>query len=204
MSSNDSLEPRLWKPRSIEETLALYRDWSGTYDADLLASGYATPTRAATALAPLTDPTAPILDFGCGTGLSGLALRDAGFTTIDGTDITVEMLELAKAKDIYREIWLSAPGKLDVSTKGYSAILAAGVVSLGAAPPETLDLLLASLPAGGHLAFSFNDPTLADPGFTGHLEQLVGTGGHQIVFRDHGPHLPEKGMGSDVIILRKA
>jgi len=202
--TKDTLDTKLWKPRSVDDTIALYRDWSATYDADVLGSGYVTPTRAATALASLVDLSAPILDFGCGTGLSGQALRDAGFTTIDGTDITPEMLDLARSKKIYRSLWQSNPGELSVKPNTYATILAAGVISLGAAPPETLDLLLQVLPSGGHLAFSYNDPTLTDPSYVGHLEKITDCGNHSIVFREHGPHLPDKGMGSDVIILRKA
>ena len=92
---------------------------------------------------------------------------------------------------------------MGVKSGSYATILAAGVVSLGAAPPETLRRLLGVLPSGGHLAFSYNDPTLEDRTYTGALDALVAEG-HKVVFRDHGPHLPQKGMGSDVIIIRKA
>ncbi len=61
--TNDTLDTKLWKPRSVDDTMALYRDWSATYDADVLASGYATPTRAATALAPLVDLNGPSAGF---------------------------------------------------------------------------------------------------------------------------------------------
>ncbi len=201
--ANDPLNTQLWKPRSVEETMALYRGWAATYDADVLGSGYVTPTRAAAALAPMMDLAAPILDFGCGTGLSGLALQAAGFPTIDGTDITPEMLDGARTKGIYRRLWLCVPGFLDLEPGAYAAILAAGVVSLGAAPPETLDLLLGVLNPGGYLAFSYNDPTLADARFTGKLDDLLAGGTVTLAFRGHGPHLPDKGMGSDVIILRR-
>ncbi len=69
--------------------------------------------------------------------------------------------------------------------------------------PKRWTCLLGVLPSKGHLAFSYNDPTLADPAYTGQLDALIADG-HSIVFRSHGPHLPEKGMGSDVIILCKA
>jgi predicted TPR repeat methyltransferase len=201
--ASETMNTQLWKPRSVAETLQVYADWAKDYDADVLASGYATPTRAATALAEFVAPDAPILDFGCGTGLSGKALRAAGLTTFDGTDISTEMLALAQGQNLYRRIWQSNPGVLDVIAGAYTAILACGVVSLGAAPPETLDLLIDKLGRGGHLAFSYNDPTLADPAFTGHLARLIANGGVNEIYRAHGPHLPQKGMGSDVIILRK-
>ena len=126
-----------------------------------------------------------------------------GFTTIDGTDITPEMLDLARTKEVYRNLWQSIAGELDIKPDTYTTILAAGVISLGAAPAETLDLLLGILPTGGHLAFSYNDPTLANPTYIGHLEDILSSKGFHLVFREHGPHLPEKGMGSDVIVLRK-
>jgi predicted TPR repeat methyltransferase len=54
------------------------------------------PHRIAAALKPYVQPSDRILDFGCGTGLSGLALQNAGFTNIDGLDISAPMLEKAK------------------------------------------------------------------------------------------------------------
>lgn len=200
--SKDTLNTKLWKPRSVAETKAIYQEWAADYDADVMGSGYATPKRLAEALADLADPKTTLLDFGCGTGLSGQALRDAGFQTIDGTDITPEMLEKANDKGIYRKTWLSDPGALNFAQGEYAVIVAAGVVSLGAAPPETLEQLIAKILPGGFLAFSYNDPTLADQSYTDALGAILANGQAEVVHRAHGPHLPDKGMGSDVIILR--
>jgi len=46
----------------------------------------------------------PVLDVGCGTGVSGLFLRDVGFADIHGSDFLPEMLALAKEKDIYNTL----------------------------------------------------------------------------------------------------
>jgi len=197
-------EPQLWTPRSVAETVALYRDWASTYDKDVLASGYVTPMRLAKAMAETADLTQPVLDFGCGTGLSGQAMRDVGFKSIDGTDITQEMLEIAQGRGIYRKTWLSEPDTLSVAQNEYQTICATGVVSLGAAPASLLAILLAVLPAGGHLGFSYNDPTLADQSYQTALDTLIENGDASLIFREHGPHLLEKNMGSDVIILRKS
>jgi len=65
-----------------------YDDWADSYDTDLRENEYRTPARCAAALARVLERRdAPILDFACGTGISGAALKEAGFTTIDGTDI---------------------------------------------------------------------------------------------------------------------
>jgi len=44
------------------------------------------------------------MDLACGTGISGLALKAAGFTCIDGYDFVQAMLDRAAAKGIYRLI----------------------------------------------------------------------------------------------------
>lgn len=199
----DVLRPSLWTPRPVAETIAVYADWADNYDADVAARGYRTPDRLAKALADHASPDAEILDFGCGTGIGGAALRRAGFETIDGTDVTPEMLQKAETRGIYRKTWLSTPDEIGFATGTYPVIVAVGVVSLGAAPPETLAPLVAKLDAGGLLALSFNDPTLADPAYTDALDAQLTRAQAEVIFREHGPHLDDVGMESDVIILRR-
>lgn len=199
----DVLRPELWTPRPVEETMAVYAAWAETYDADIMARGYHTPDRIAEALQARIKPDRCILDFGCGTGLSGKVLQQAGFSNLHGTDITAEMLEKAAARGVYGKTWLSQPGELSFGRGAYPAIVAAGVVSLGAAPPETLGALVAKLNTGGMLALSFNDPTLDDQSYADALGTEVGSGRAEIVFREHGPHLDDVDMGADIIILRR-
>ena len=92
---------KAYKARDAASTRALYDDWAASYEAEVAENGYATPARCAEALKGQTaDMSAPILDFGCGTGLSGLALKLAGFETIDGVDLSAEMLEGARSKSV--------------------------------------------------------------------------------------------------------
>jgi len=201
-------EPKLWTPRSVAETQEVYAQWAGTYEVDVTAMNYATPARVAAAVGPHVDESAPILDFGCGTGLSGLAMAKAGYSTIDGTDISEPMLHFAhgKAHDgrpVYRQLWLGTPGEVKASPGTYGCIIATGVVSLGAAPPEMLRVLLDALAPGGILAFSYNDPTLADDSYISALDSVLAGGTARQLFREHGPHLSEKVTGSDVIVLAR-
>lgn len=202
---NKRPEDDLWTPRTVEETQAIYRRWAKEYDSDVLNWGYATPTRVARALrAAGADVNQPILDFGCGTGLSGQALAAEGFNLVDGTDISPEMLAKAKERDLYRSIWLGQPGKCDEVRPGdYAGIVATGVVSMGAAPPETLALLISLLAPGNLLAFSYNDATLADSGYMAALDSACKTDGVALAFEEHGPHLPELKAESTVYVLQR-
>lgn len=201
--SEDTLQPQLWKPRSVDETLDVYKDWADTYDDDVTGKGYVTPFRIADALSGLIEPGHAILDFGCGTGISGAALTAKGLGPVDGTDISEPMVDKARAKGIYRSLWVSEPGETPATPGDYEVIVAAGVISLGAAPPETLDQLLASSAAGGFILLSFNDPTIEHGSYDAYLETVIADGKADLISRDHGPHLTDIEMGSDVIVLRR-
>ncbi|WP_171207519.1 MULTISPECIES: class I SAM-dependent methyltransferase [unclassified Ruegeria] len=191
---------------SSQETQDLYQDWAASYDDEVAENGYATPRRVAAALwAHLPEPQTPILDYGCGTGLSGLALHETGFRVLDGMDPTPKMLEGAQAKGVYRNLkGFDIDDPAPLQNGAYSVIAAIGVIGTGAAPPETFDLLMNALPKSGILAFSFNDHTLDDPAFTSRLTDWVDTGAARILFRESGPHLPRQNLNSDVILLEKA
>lgn len=189
-----------------QETRAHYQKWAASYEDEVAEHGYATPGRVAEALwAKLPEPETPILDYGCGTGLSGVALHKAGFHVLDGVDPTAEMLKGAAAKGVYRNlttIEITDPNPLEPGE--YKAIAAIGVIGAGAAPPATFDMLMKALPKGGLLAFSFNDHTLEDPGYTGRLHEWLDMGAARLLFREHGPHLPGLDLKSDVYVVEKA
>lgn len=181
-----------------------YDAWAASYDAEIAENGYATPGRCAAALAAVADLAAPVLDIGCGTGLSGLALKMAGFATVDGTDLSAEMLARAEARGVYRRLFagdLNEP--LPVAPGAYGAMAAVGVISPGHAPPETVDAVLARLAPGGTFVFSLNDHALAEPAFAGKADEVAAAGAADLVFREHGPHLPGIGLESTVFVLRR-
>jgi len=193
----------LWTRRSPEESRALYADWADRYDDDMATGGYATPGRIARALSGFMPLEEPVLDFGCGTGISGMALATEGFSLIDGTDISEKMLEHARDKPAYRRLWMSDPGTLATEPGEYRAIIATGVISLGAAPPETLDLLLSRLAPGGLVVFSHNEATYADAAYIARVDAALNEGRAKELFRNNGPHLADKGMESTVFVLKK-
>ena len=91
-----------------EETLAHYEAWADTYDEEITENNYAQPSRCASALAQFsTIDEINVLDIGCGSGLSGLALNDFGFKNIDGCDFSPSMLEKAKSTNVYQKLFLA-------------------------------------------------------------------------------------------------
>lgn len=186
-------------------TQAQYDALSEAYEAELSENDYATPARVATALrAVVSNTDLPTLDFGCGTGLGGLALRLNGFRAIDGTDTSPDMLEAAKAKGFYHRLWLGQPDDAPLFLPGsYPVIVAVDVIGPGGAPADTIDRLMRLLPKGGLLAFSLNDKALQDKAYECRVNDWVDPGAARLLFRESGPHVPKIDMKSTVYILEK-
>ena len=182
-----------------------YAQWAQSYDQEVGENGYITPLRIAEALARhVKDLSIPILDYGCGTGISGQAFQEAGFPTIDGVDISDEMLEVAAQKKIYRRLEVFAPETgPDVKLGAYNIIAAVGVIGAGAAPLAVLDQIMALLAPKGLLVFSFNDHTLEDPAYDGRVENYVKQGQAALHLKDYGDHLPKQKINSNIYILEK-
>lgn len=196
---------KVYEARDASSTRKLYDAWSESYDAEVAENGYVTPERCAAALAAyMDDLTSPVLDFGCGTGISGIALRRAGFENIDGLDLSAEMLAQAKAKDVYRNLSvIEAGADLPFKPGDYAAIAAIGVIGAGAAPIGVLHTLMHALGKGGKLVLSFNDHALAEPINVAGLNEWLDCGAASLLFREHGPHLTKIGLEACVFVVEK-
>ena len=183
----------------------LYASWASTYDNEVQKNGYVTPERVAKALKDIvTNQSEVILDYGCGTGLSGSALQAVGFTNIDGLDVSQEMVTLAEKKSIYKKLTVFDPStKIPVHADQYTIITAIGVIGAGAAPLEVFDNLFSLLPPSGLFAFSFNDHTLSDANYEGKVKECLSSGQAIILHKSYGNHLPKANLKSNIYILKK-
>lgn len=183
----------------------LYASWASTYDNEVQKNGYVTPERVAKALKDIvTNQSEVILDYGCGTGLSGFALQAVGFTNIDGLDVSQEMVSVAEKKSIYKKLTVFDPStKIPVHADQYKIITAIGVIGAGAAPLEVFDNLFSLLPPNGLFAFSFNDHTLSDPNYEEKVNQCLSSGQAIILHKSYGNHLPKANLKSNIYILKK-
>ena len=183
----------------------LYASWAATYDKEVQKNGYVTPERVANALRDVvTDQSEFILDYGCGTGLSGFALQAVGFENINGLDVSQEMVRLAEKKSIYRSLKVFDPSTaIPVHSNQYKIITAIGVIGAGAAPLPVFDSLFALLPQNGLFAFSFNDHTLNDPNYEKKVEKYLSSGHATILHKSYGNHLPKANLKSNIYILKK-
>ena len=193
----------IYKLTGADQTAAHYARFADRYEAAMRENGYCTPARCAAALrASGVPPDTPVLDIGCGTGMSGEALREAGYATLDGTDFSAEMLTIAEGKGLYRRLWqgdlTALPGDLR-----YGATVAAGVLNPAHAPASVLDDMLARLEPGGVFVFSLNDHAVADGSYEGRVHELLDAGGAELLAREYGDHMPGQDLKAWVLALRR-
>ncbi|MGB3737635.1 MAG: class I SAM-dependent methyltransferase [Ilumatobacter sp.] len=195
---------RVYDLETQEETDAYYTNWAATYDEELERNGYRTPARCVEALALFVPFDQPVLDVGCGTGLSGAALAAGGFVDVSGQDVNQAMLDVARQRGVYRDLRLADlddPFPFEPGT--YAACSAIGVIGFGAAPASLLGEVLDALASGGHLVFSYNDLAVDDPHYAGALADVISSGTAEQVAADYGPHFDALGSESMVYVLRR-
>ena len=194
-----------YKLETVDHTRDYYRDWAASYDAEITENGYQTPRRCAQALARHCDnPEASILDIGCGTGLSGLAFRSAGFVNLSGNDLSQEMLDIAKTRDIYNNLTLADLNHpLDFAQGSFDVIAAVGVISVGHAPPTAIEQMFDKLGPDGLFVFSINDASIADGNFIPAVDRLLTRDNAQLCEAEYDVHLPKIDMKSYVYVIKK-
>ena len=185
-----------------EQTLDHYQRWAGTYDQEVgVDNGYAQPARCAAALARVASSCDHVLDVGCGTGLSGVALRDAGFTRLDGCDFSPPMLERAAETGVYRRLF-----EADLNTglgtdDAYDHAVAVGVFSFGHIRPDALREVLRVVRAGGAVVVGVNDHFWEVGELPAELDAIEADGLASVASREHGEHLPGAAIMGWVIVL---
>jgi predicted TPR repeat methyltransferase len=162
--------------KTTEETLRLYRDWAETYDETFAKEhDYIIHQHVARAYVN-AGGFQPVLDVGAGTGLCGQALRERGLDQIDATDISPDMLAVAKAKGIYHTLFEGdILAGLDVEAGIYAGITSSGTFTHGHVGPEAIDELMRLVRSGGWIVISINSGHFAAHGFEAKFASLGDT-----------------------------
>jgi SAM-dependent methyltransferase len=123
-----------------DDSRALYRDWADTYESDFAhARGYVYHVGVAGLYARDQTTIGPVLDVGCGTGMAGTALVALGFPTVDGIDLSPEMMAKAELKGTYRQLLeadLTQPVPLPDAS--YDGVISVGTFTHGHLGPEPI------------------------------------------------------------------
>jgi predicted TPR repeat methyltransferase len=172
--SNDELE-QVYAARSPDELNAAYAAWAAGYDRDTLAAGYCLPFQVLAWVSRYVKPASgPLLDAGCGTGLSGPYLKALGYTEIAGLDFSEEMLRLAGSRGAYDDLKRATLGEtLPWEDDHFTAFFSTGVFTEGHAPASGLTELCRITRPGGIAIFTVRDTIFHTGGFSAMIAELT-------------------------------
>jgi MFS family permease len=173
---------RLYGAHDLDELRREYERIAADYDGALIdGMGYRSPPAVAAAARRFLEPHARVLDAGAGTGLLGVALRQAGFTRLDGLDLSPAMLAEAARKGIYGDLREGRLGdRLDYQTGTFDAVASSGVLTTGHAPASSLDELVRVTRSGGHVVFTLRSDQMP-PGYAEKMKELEAAGSWELV-----------------------
>ena len=133
----------VYASESNEQLQERYDQWAQEYDEGMESDfGYVIPRIAAETLQQFVPKESRVLDAGAGTGLVGVELHRLGYTNLDAMDMSQGMLDEARGKGVYGNLYQMVMGEpLDLETGSYDAAICVGVLTLGHAPVHSLDEL---------------------------------------------------------------
>ena len=185
----------------VDALARYYARWAESYDEDVTSHGYALPDMMLETLsrtaemvpeAGLSKGDTEILDAGCGTGLVGVALAEAGYRLIDGIDLSPEMIDVARSRGVYRhlesgvDLTRPPPERLVGSA---DVVMVAGVFTVGHIPPAALTTVTGLCRSGGFLIVSTRRAYYDSTEYRSVSDELVAEGQLALVLRiDDGPY----------------
>ncbi len=173
MSKEDRLK-WIYSSKNNEELAERYDEWAESYDQELEEDyGWQIPQLMAEELSGFTPVNARILDAGAGTGLVGQFLGSLGYGNLVAMDLSSEMLNKAREKDVYQEFHQMDMGEaLDFPDDSFDAVVCAGVLTFSHAPARSLYEMVRVTKPGGHILYSLRTDAYESMGFEGITAEL--------------------------------
>ena len=152
-----------------EKLAEYYGAWAETYDSDVGETDekYGLPGSVLVALdaaiehvPTVGNTTITVLDAGCGTGRVAIALSAAGYTVIDGVDLSPEMVAIAaqRTRADGSPLYRTLEGGFDLTqapSDGWTAhadlVVVGGVFTVGHIPPAAIHQVAKLVKPGGVL-----------------------------------------------------
>ena len=184
------------------DVAAYYDDWAEGYNKDLEAWEYQAPIEAARLLKKKTPASGRILDAGCGTGLTGMALIKEGYTNITGIDISEKSILLAQKSGAYSRL-----KKVDLQEhpfpfrqSEFDAVNCIGVLAYIKEPGSLFREFCRIVRPDGYIVFSHREDLLEKYNYSEILKEFEDNGSWENIFvSDPQLYLPENENYADDI-----
>lgn len=171
-----------------------YDGWAELYDKDVEDDlGFTGPRIVAEALAGLISKTSKVLDAGAGTGAVGAVLAELGFEHLTAIDLSPGMLDVASSKGAYETLQREVLGEtLGFEDDAFDATICVGTLTVGHAPPSSLDEFIRVTKTGGLIVFGMRPDHYETGGFKEKQTALENEGRWKLISRSEPyPMMPE-------------
>ncbi|MBT5067327.1 MAG: class I SAM-dependent methyltransferase [Halieaceae bacterium] len=189
---------------TTEELMGIYDNWAQGYETQLLDEwGYTSPQTAVKLLASAMQlDEVHVLDAGCGTGLVGLALSEAGVAYLTGIDYSPGMLAEARQKGVYQALdCMDMNQPLAIAADVYDAVTCIGTFTSTHVVPEALFELIRVTRSGGAVVFTVRDDYWAATGFANLVADLHTSGRVVIEQIRLEPYIHSEGSKCRFVVL---
>ena len=185
-----------------DDNRALYAGWAETYEETFAeAMDFLMPGQVARLFAACGG-TGPVLDAGAGTGLLGQALAAQGIAPVDGLDLSPEMLEVARRKDVYRDLVVADMTQpLPLPDAVWQGVVSSGTFTHGHVGPAAFDELMRVAAPGALFVVTIKPELFHAAGFAEKFDSFGGriTGFEQVEAPIYGPgatgaHRDDRGL----------
>ena len=160
---------------SPDDNRKLYAKWAATYESDFVKKqGYRHPQVISEIFHSNLPPLQSVLDVGAGTGLVGLYLSKLRPNiSIDGIDISPEMLEEARKKNVYRNLYeRDLTNKINDIEAPYDALITIGTFTHGHLQKDALQNLFPLVKENGFLVLGVNEKYFYEQNFSDYLQNM--------------------------------
>jgi len=198
------IHTKILTARTTEELMGIYDNWAQGYETQLLDEwGYTSPQTAVKLLAStMRLDGVHVLDAGCGTGLVGLALSEAGIVRISGIDYSPGMLAEARQKGVYQALdCMDMNQPLAMDAGAYDAVTCIGTFTSTHVAPDALFELIRVTRSGGAVVFTVRDDFWVATDFANLVAELHTSGRVVIEQIRLEPYIHSEGSKCRFVVL---
>jgi len=194
-----------------EDIKRIYDDWAGEYEESVVVAAggiYYKPfaesfdATVKKLLKDMAKDQIKIIDVAAGTGLIGVELQKLGYANLHALDISQEMLNEAKKKNVYKKLICAALNDQripEIETGEFDALVCGGTMLTGHIRSSALVEMIRMVKIGGLICFNIRDGQLVD--YQGKISELETLGKWKKVSKTVIPFFESDGMPKETMVF---
>lgn len=193
------------------EIQQIYDDWAKEYEKDVVVVARAIFHKPLAEsldeairrfLAGKEKDEVKIMDAAAGTGLVGVELNKLGYTNLCALDISPEMLNEAKKKNVYKKFIcssLSDRPNPEIAPEEFDALICGGSMLVGHIGPSALIEMIRIIKIGGLVCFNIRDGQLED--YQEKISELESLGSWKLISKRSLPFFESDDMPRETFLF---